>query len=102
MAWFNDYYSSPSYQFGTQMSGMADMRPDVESIAPAASGMALSNPAAAGIMMGGQFLSNLIAQKAADERNRRELMADAAKSHSASESNAMGNMMNAYRAALLR
>lgn len=67
----------------------------------AAAGGVMGGPVGAGIMVGGQFLTNLIAQRAADERHKRELEAQAAERHGQQEQNAYSNLMSAYKAALL-
>lgn len=62
----------------------------------------LSNPISAGIMVGGSFLQQYMAQRAADERAKRQMEMQAKAQHGASEQNQYGMLMDAYKSALLR
>lgn len=72
--------------------------------APAAAGagglLALSSPAAAGISVAGSFLSNYLAQRAADERARRDREAQIAQNQAEGEQNAFRFLDNVYKGAL--
>lgn len=66
----------------------------------AASGAAMGGPAGAGIAVGGQLLSGYLAQKAADERQRRENSVKIAENQTAGETNAFKFLDNVYKGAL--
>lgn len=68
--------------------------------AGAAGGFALSNPMAAGISVGGAFLSNYLAQRAADERARRDREVQIAQNQAEGEQNAFRFLDNVYKGAL--
>lgn len=77
-------------------------QPGAESVltSGAAAAPFMSTPAGAGIMVGSQFLSQYLAQKAADERARREREAQIAQQHGQSEQKGFDTLMQAYRGAL--
>lgn len=60
----------------------------------------MSSPAAAGIMAGGQFLSNYLAQKAADERARRDRAAQIEQQYAQNQNQGFDTMMKAFGGAL--
>jgi hypothetical protein len=88
-------------QLKNQMS-ISQPDPMQSSMSTGAASLAMGmNPATAGIMVGGQFLSQYLAQKAADERHKRELLSQAAVQHGQGEQHAIDSMMSAYKSALL-
>lgn len=60
----------------------------------------MSTPQGAAVAIGGQALMQYAAQKAADERARREREAQIAQEHGGQEQQAFSNLMNVYRGAL--
>jgi hypothetical protein len=70
----------------------------IESAANAAPFM--STPQGAAVAIGGQALMQYAAQKAADERAKRERDAQIAQEHGGQEQQAFSNLMNVYRGAL--
>lgn len=66
----------------------------------AGSGAAMGGPAGAAIQVGGQILSQYMAQKAADERARRQQLAQVAQEHSAGEMRAIGYLQDSLKGAL--
>ena len=60
----------------------------------------MATPAGAAAVVGSQFLSQYLAQKAADERARRERSAQIAQEHGAAEQRGFDQLINVYRGAL--
>ena len=58
-------------------------------------------PAAAGVMVGGQFLANYLQQRAQEEENRKKALMEAAQNQGQQEQSAFQKMMSAYQGALL-
>lgn len=82
--------------------GSSRMQPDAmgSSSGGAYAGSGGMDPMTAGMMVGGSFLSNYLAQRAQEEENRKKMMVDAAKTQGQQEQGALGQLMSAYRAAL--
>lgn len=85
-----------------------DFSGDAGSAAPMKKGGSGMDPASAGIMVGGSFLSNYLAQRAAEEQNRKQMLAqaemqkgEAAKNSGDMQNQALSNLMSAYRSALM-
>jgi len=88
-----------SYLGGAQMS--EQMAEGGGAAASGAAGAAaMSNPAAAGIMAGGSFLSNYLAQKAADERARRANEMQNIQNYADNQNKGLDTLMTAWRGAL--
>lgn len=60
----------------------------------------MSTPAGAAATIGSQFLMQYMAQRAADERARRERAAQIAQTHGQQEQQGLENLINVYRSAL--
>ena len=75
-----------------------------QSAAPAAGGAGLAasggNPYVAGAMIAGSFLSNYLAQKAADERQKKELAMRTQENYANDQSKALDTQLAAWRGAL--
>ena len=86
---------------GKEMSQGLQAKDAVSLGASGATGMAMGGPAAAGIMVGGQLASQYLAQKAADERARRERAAQIEQNYGQDQQRALGQiqqaMMGAFR-----
>lgn len=127
MAWIDDYFKetkkslggpeqshlySDSSEMGFQSQplsgGQAKFTPksesEIMSMEDAAisggTGAALGGPAAAGIMVGGQFLTNYMAQKAADERAKRDRAVQIEQQYGQDQANAFQQLMKTYQGAL--
>lgn len=97
-----DAYSKPSLSGGVassispaQKSGM-----DVSELAGLGGAAALpfmATPAGAAVVVGSQFLSNYLAQDAADKRAAKERRMQIAQQQGAGEQRGLENLMNAYR-----
>ena len=59
-------------------------------------------PMTAGMMVGGQFLAQYLAQRAQEEENRKKALQEAIQTQGQQEQNAMSNMGNWYARALLK
>ena len=66
----------------------------------AATGAAMGGPVGAGIAVGGSLLSSYIAQKAADERAKREMTAQAYQKQASDEQNIINSIMGSNARAL--
>jgi len=75
-----------------------------ESAAPAAGGAGLAasggNPYVAGAMIAGSFLSNYLAQKAADERQRKDLLMKSQENYANDQRQGLNTQLAAWRGAL--
>jgi hypothetical protein len=60
----------------------------------------MSTPAGAAALIGSQFLMNYMAQRAADERAKREREMQIAQQHGSQEQQGLENLINVYRSAL--
>jgi hypothetical protein len=86
-------YGANSYQ--------PDQAASMSSAAPAASGAgAMSGPAGAGIMVGGQFLTQYLAQKAEDERARRARESQNIQQYAQNQNQGLSTMNDVYARAL--
>ena len=63
-------------------------------------GAAMANPMAAGIQAGGSFLSNYLAQKAADERAKRDRAVQIEQQYAQNQNQGFDTMMRAWGGAL--
>lgn len=105
-----DFENSDSYQEGGyEMAPMAQPAAsgntgggaDAASTGTAAAtGAAAGGPAGAAIMVGGQFLTNYLAAKAAEERQKRDMAMKNQEQYGQNQNAAIGNMMSAYARAL--
>ena len=104
-----DNLSKKSYLGGNDMTSDLSGGQDFASTAsPATAGAAsgaggaaaMSNPAAAGIMMGGSFLSNYLAQKAQDEREKRNREMQIEQNYAQNQNQGFDTMMKAFGGAL--
>lgn len=66
----------------------------------ATSGAMMGGPVGAGVAVGGQFLMNYMAQKAADERARRDRAVQIENQYAQNQNKGFDTMMNAFRGAL--
>lgn len=111
------YLYGSSQDYGPEFYQRSYLSPDYSSSAPVQSeesapsanvagmsGMAASpfmaTPEGAAAMVGSQFLSQYLAQKAADEKARRDRAAQIAEQHSQGEQKGFDTLMQAYRGAL--
>lgn len=102
-----DYYSQKPNSFSedgyadalTPQYTSADV-PKYDAGNSAAMGGAMSGAAGAGIGVTGSLLSSYLAQKAADERKRRETGAEIAQNQASGEQNSMKFLDSVYRGAL--
>lgn len=115
MSYFNNTYTSYKAEDDGQMLGTPDLQQDftpqqsIQSASPdgasvasgAASGAAMGGPAGAAIGAGGAFLNSYLQAKAREAEQKKAMAMQAAKGHETGQTNALGNMMNAFRAALL-
>lgn len=95
----NYYGDLDPYYAGAQKSGGGGM--DFGSAAGAgASGFAAGGPVGAAIGVGGSFLSQYLNQRHQEEQARKAAELSAAKYEGDSKSNALSEMLNAWRSAL--
>lgn len=99
------YSSSEEMSPQTSYLGGADMSsssaPSAASAgSAAASGAMMGGPVGAGVAVGGQFLMNYMAQKAADERARRDRAVQIENQYAQNQNKGFDTMMNAFRGAL--
>ena len=59
------------------------------------------DPATAGMMVGGSFLSNYMQQRAAEEQAKKQNQISAINQHGQNQQDALGNLMQMYRSALI-
>lgn len=89
---------------GSDMGNQIAQKGTAESIAglaPAAAGGALmGGPGGAAVMVGGQFLSQYLAQKAAEEQAKRQRAVDIERGYTKNMGDALSQKLAAYRSAL--
>jgi len=68
--------------------------------AAAGAGFAAGGPAGAAISVGGQFLTQYLAAKAAEERQKRDMAMKNQQDYAQNQNSAFGNEMSAYARAL--
>ncbi|KHD88837.1 MAG: hypothetical protein OM95_06895 [Bdellovibrio sp. ArHS] len=95
-----DAYETSSYPASYQTADFASSGGGEAAAASGAGAAGMSSPAAAGIMAGGQFLSNYLAQKAADERARRDRAAQIEQQYAQNQNQGFDTMMKAFGGAL--
>lgn len=88
--------SSGGYQAPTETEQAAQ----TASMASTAALPFMATPAGAAVAVGSQFLSQYLAQKAADERAKRQRAAEIAQQHSQGEQRGIDQLINVYRGAL--
>lgn len=93
--------SQPQSYLGGQHAAQGMQAKDVADLGiSGGAGMAMGGPAAAGIAVGGQFLSNYLSQKAADERAKRDRAAQIEQNYTQNQNQGFNTMMEAFRGAL--
>lgn len=98
---FNYDFSPGTYQAAGIPAGSAASGGIASSAAAGAGAGTWGGAGAAGIGVAGSFLSNYLAQRAAQEEKKKELQIRGIEQHTEGQNQAMNNLMGAYRAALL-
>ena len=96
-------YGGQEFQKTLGASGAPTADPAASSVGTAGSAAALpfmATPAGAGVVVGSQFLSQYLAQKAADARQKRERAAQIAQEHGQAEQRGFDQLINVYKGAL--
>lgn len=86
-----------SAKLGAGLPAMESQASKVAGMTGAAALPFMMTPAGAAVAVGSQFASQLLAQKAADERAKREQSVQIAQQHGAGEQRGFENLINVYR-----
>lgn len=107
MGYQEDDFYNRSYLGGNNMSQQIQVNPETSDTASKVSLMTgaatvpfMSTPAGAAVMVGSQFLTQYLAQKAADERAKRDRAVQIAQQHGQDEQKGFDQLINVYRGAL--
>lgn len=87
-----------TYEWSPETKSAATMKIGTDSGSSAGAGGSMG-PAA--LMVGGSFLTNMMAQRAAEEENKKKMLTELALKQGDNESNYMKQLMDVYRQSLL-
>lgn len=94
------YNLGGNYDFASDL-GMGGGAAAASTSGAGSAGFLAGGPLGAAIGVGGSFLSQYLAQRAAQDEKRKELAMRAQENYDQDQTQAMNNLMGAYRAALL-